>query len=186
MITGDFLFEPRKGANYDKDDDHLAQMMELLGRMPRNLALSGKNSRKFFDSRGKLRRISGLNYWPLRKVLTDKYLIQENEALALADFLSPMLKWHHDKRASAQEMLNHPWLNMPANYETRYTKLEFDRLQLKKLKPESKPSNELQVDDPRQEMNELIESDPENYQPDSDDSDHMSNSRGGFNDDLSE
>lgn len=24
MITGDFLFEPRKGANYDKDDDHLA------------------------------------------------------------------------------------------------------------------------------------------------------------------
>lgn len=24
MITGDFLFEPRKGNNYDKDDDHLA------------------------------------------------------------------------------------------------------------------------------------------------------------------
>jgi len=24
MITGDFLFEPRKGTNYDKDDDHLA------------------------------------------------------------------------------------------------------------------------------------------------------------------
>lgn len=91
MITGDFLFEPRKGANYDKDDDHLAQMMELLGRMPKNLALSGKNSRKFFDSRGKLRRISGLNYWPLRKVLTDKYLIKEKEALALADFLNPML-----------------------------------------------------------------------------------------------
>ena len=23
MVTGDFLFEPRKGGNYDKDDDHL-------------------------------------------------------------------------------------------------------------------------------------------------------------------
>lgn len=80
MITGDFLFEPRKGTNYDKDDDHLAQMMEMLGRMPRNLALSGKNSRKFFDSRGKLRKISGLNYWPLRKILTIKYLMKENEA----------------------------------------------------------------------------------------------------------
>ena len=66
MVTGDFLFEPRKGQNYDKDDDHLAQMMELLGRMPQNLALSGKNSRKFFDSRGNLRRINGLSYWPLR------------------------------------------------------------------------------------------------------------------------
>lgn len=50
MITGDFLFEPRKGNNYDKDDDHLAQMMELLGRMPKNMALSGKNSSKLFNS----------------------------------------------------------------------------------------------------------------------------------------
>jgi serine/threonine-protein kinase SRPK3 len=24
MCTGDFLFEPRKGEAYDKDDDHLA------------------------------------------------------------------------------------------------------------------------------------------------------------------
>jgi len=24
MITGDFLFEPRKGQTFDKDDDHLA------------------------------------------------------------------------------------------------------------------------------------------------------------------
>lgn len=39
MATGDFLFEPRKGKNYGKDDDHMAQMMELLGRMPKNTAL---------------------------------------------------------------------------------------------------------------------------------------------------
>ena len=161
-------------------------MMELLGRMPKNLALSGKNSRKFFDSQGKLRRISGLNYWPLRKVLTDKYLIKEKEALALADFLTPMLRWRHDKRASAQEMLNHPWLNMPSVYETRYTKKEFDIMQLKKMKHGADASNDLQVDDPRQEMNELIESDPENYQPESDDSDNLSHGKGGFNDDLSE
>lgn len=105
MITGDFLFEPRKGNNYDKDDDHLAQMMELLGRMPKNLALSGKNSRKFFDSKGHLRRISGLNFWPLKKVLVEKYRIKEEEAVALADFLIPMLTWNHETRASAQEML---------------------------------------------------------------------------------
>ena len=60
MITGDFLFEPRKGHNFDKDDDHLAQMMELLGKMPKNLALSGKNSKRFFDKSGHLQRIRGL------------------------------------------------------------------------------------------------------------------------------
>jgi serine/threonine-protein kinase SRPK3 len=45
MATGDFLFEPRKGKTYRKNDDHLAQMMELLGRMPKNIALAGRNSK---------------------------------------------------------------------------------------------------------------------------------------------
>jgi len=75
--------------------------MELLGKMPKNLALSGKNSRKFFDSRGNLRRINGLSFWPIRKVLTEKYYIKEKEAIALSDFLMPMLSWHHDRRATA-------------------------------------------------------------------------------------
>ena len=132
MVTGDFLFEPRKGQNYDKDDDHLAQMMELLGRMPKNLALSGKHSRKFFDSRGNLRRIKGLSFWPVKKVLTDKYFIREEEAQAFADFLIPMLEWHHDRRATAADMLKHPWLDMEDNYEFKYTKAEFDKIQFKK------------------------------------------------------
>lgn len=45
LITGDFLFEPRKGENYDKNDDHLAQMIELLNQMPKSLALSGARSK---------------------------------------------------------------------------------------------------------------------------------------------
>lgn len=45
LVTGDFLFEPRKGETYDKDDDHLAQMIELLGRMPKTLAFSGVHSK---------------------------------------------------------------------------------------------------------------------------------------------
>jgi serine/threonine-protein kinase SRPK3 len=125
MVTGDFLFEPRKGDSYDKDDDHLAQMMELIGRMPKNLALSGKHSKKFFDSKGNLRKISGLSYWPVKKVLMEKYLIKENEAQAFADFMGPMLEWHHDRRASAQQMLEHPWLKMPANYDYKYSEKEF-------------------------------------------------------------
>lgn len=45
LITGDFLFEPRKGDNYDKNDDHLAQMIELLNKMPKSLALAGSRSK---------------------------------------------------------------------------------------------------------------------------------------------
>ena len=80
MATGDFLFEPRKGEKYGKNDDHLAQMMELLGRMPRSMALSGQRSRKYFNSSGHLRNIRGLNFWPLKKVLMEKYKLREVEA----------------------------------------------------------------------------------------------------------
>ena len=56
LITGDFLFEPRKGETYSKNDDHLAQVdillhqiMELLGKMPKKLALSGRYSKVEFN-----------------------------------------------------------------------------------------------------------------------------------------
>lgn len=162
MVTGDFLFEPRKGNNYDKDDDHLAQMMELLGRMPRNMALSGKHSKKYFNSAGHLRRISGLNYWPLKKVLMEKYRIKEDEAQALSDFLVPMLEWYPHKRASAQTMLNHKWLNMPANYEYKYTEKEYEIMMLKKemkMQGTGGKGGRGVFDEEPQEMNELIESD---------------------------
>eukprot|EP00352_Strombidinopsis_acuminata_P003334 CAMPEP_0176387682 /NCGR_PEP_ID=MMETSP0126-20121128/36969_1 /TAXON_ID=141414 ORGANISM="Strombidinopsis acuminatum, Strain SPMC142" /NCGR_SAMPLE_ID=MMETSP0126 /ASSEMBLY_ACC=CAM_ASM_000229 /LENGTH=234 /DNA_ID=CAMNT_0017755437 /DNA_START=1900 /DNA_END=2604 /DNA_ORIENTATION=- len=139
--------------------------MELLGRMPANLALSGKHSRKFFDSRGHLRRINGLGYWPLKKVLMEKYRIKEAEALALQDFLLPMLRWHHDRRATAEEMLKHPWLNMSANYDYKYTDKEYDIMKLK-MKVSGGGKAE---DEDKQEMNELIESDPEQYAPDGED-----------------
>lgn len=160
MITGDFLFEPRKGANYDKDDDHLAQMMELLGRMPKNLALSGKQSSKYFDSNGGLRNIRGLNYWPLSKVLMEKYRIKEGEAVALADFLIPMITWYPHKRATAKQMLKHPWFDMPDDYDYRLTDREIEVQRLKKelqtMKPSKKDSEVVPV-----EMSELIESDEE-------------------------
>jgi len=76
-------------------------MMELLGRMPKNTALCGQRSKKFFNRAGNLRRIRGLNFWPLKKVLKEKYRFKENEAHAFAEFLVPMMHWDPDKRASA-------------------------------------------------------------------------------------
>jgi serine/threonine-protein kinase SRPK3 len=167
MITGDFLFEPRKGQNYDKDDDHLAQMMELLGRMPKNMALSGKNSTQFFDKTGSLKNIRGLNYWPLEKVLMEKYRIKEKNAKELAAFLKPMLSWYTSDRASAQEMLKHPWLNtanddFDGNYH--YTDREYEVLMLKKQMRGSKDN----LEDGKQEMSELQISDPEENAADED------------------
>lgn len=39
LITGDFLFDPKAGEYYDRDEDHLALFIELLGRMPKRVQL---------------------------------------------------------------------------------------------------------------------------------------------------
>ncbi len=65
------------------------------------MALSGKHSKKFFTSTGNLRRITGLNFWPLKKVLIEKYHFKEDEADLFAEFLLPMLEWYPHKRATA-------------------------------------------------------------------------------------
>jgi hypothetical protein len=43
-----------------------------------------------------------LNYWPLKKVLSEKYKFTDKEAMAFTDFLLPMLKWDPNKRATAE------------------------------------------------------------------------------------
>lgn len=88
--------------------------------------------------------------------------------MSLADFLLPMLTWNHETRASAQEMLAHPWLDMESNFDFKYTEREYEVMLLKKeLKNQMKGGQDKQQDtadvEDRQEMNELVESDPELY-----------------------
>ena len=117
MLTGDFLFEPRKGPTFSKNDDHLAQIEELCKKFPKGFAKRGEKSKKYFDHNGNLRRIPQLQYWPLRSVLIEKYIVfmkiliinkcifrykmKEKEAKAFESFMMPMLHSVPEKRATA-------------------------------------------------------------------------------------
>uniref|UniRef100_A0A7S3NP35 non-specific serine/threonine protein kinase n=1 Tax=Aureoumbra lagunensis TaxID=44058 RepID=A0A7S3NP35_9STRA len=109
LLTGDLLFDPRAGADYDRDEDHLAQMQELLGRYPKDLATQPK-ARTFFNRHAELKHIHHLNFWDLSSVLTKKYHHDPRDAQAVADFLLPMLQFYPKKRATAADCLRHPWL----------------------------------------------------------------------------
>ncbi|GLC46377.1 hypothetical protein PLESTB_001768700 [Pleodorina starrii] len=110
LVTGDLLFDPRSGDKWDRDEDHLALFIELLGRMPRKVYEKGKYSRDYFNRNGELRHIKKLRFWPLDRVLVEKYKLSEEEAAGLASFMLPMLRFVPEERATAAEMLNHPWL----------------------------------------------------------------------------
>ncbi|CAH8582728.1 unnamed protein product [Schistosoma margrebowiei] len=110
LATGDYLFEPHSGEDYTRDEDHLAHIIELLGPIPRNIALSGKYSREYFDKRACLRHIHRLKPWNLFNVLTEKYDWPPSEAALFTSFLEPMLAYDPNKRASAWDCLQHSWI----------------------------------------------------------------------------
>ncbi|CAM9692604.1 unnamed protein product [Chrysoparadoxa australica] len=114
LLTGDLLFDPRSGDDYDRDEDHLAQCIELLGDMPRRVTTAGKYSRQYFNRKGELRHIRNLKYWGLADVFTDKYHFHRKDADDAASFLLKMLTLDPAKRATATEMLQHKWIaNVP-------------------------------------------------------------------------
>lgn len=82
--------------------------------MPRKLSASGTHAKDFFNKTGELRNIKKLKPWGLADVLADKYDFARAEAEALADFILPMLDFDPSKRATAAQMLAHPWLSEAA------------------------------------------------------------------------
>ncbi|KAM4613868.1 SRSF protein kinase 1b [Polymixia lowei] len=110
LATGDYLFEPHSGEDYSRDEDHIALIIELLGKVPRKLILAGKYSKEFFTKKGDLRHITKLKPWGLFEVLMEKYEWSKEEAHCFSTFLLPMLDLVPDKRATAAQCLSHPWL----------------------------------------------------------------------------
>ncbi|KAF1814767.1 serine/threonine-protein kinase SRPK2 [Eremomyces bilateralis CBS 781.70] len=111
LITGDYLFDPQSGTKYGKDDDHIAQIIELLGPFPKSLCLSGKYSQEIFNRKGELRNIHRLRHWALPDVLREKYHFPADDARQMADFLGPMLQLLPPDRANAGGMGNHRFLD---------------------------------------------------------------------------
>jgi serine/threonine-protein kinase SRPK3 len=110
LITGDYLFDPQSGTKYGKDDDHIAQIIELLGTFPKALCMSGKWSQEIFNRKGELRNIHRLRHWALPDVLHEKYHFNSDEAKNIGEFLLPMLELMPVDRANAGGMAGHSFL----------------------------------------------------------------------------
>ncbi|CUM48471.1 unnamed protein product [Debaryomyces fabryi] len=117
LITGDYLFDPHNGNNFDKDEDHLAQIIELLGEFPSPTYLDNCELNSAFfdkDSAGvySLKNISKLKYWSLHDVLVQKYKFDENDInlQLINDLILKCLSYDLAERYDCNSLANHPWL----------------------------------------------------------------------------
>uniref|UniRef100_A0A8C9AJ06 non-specific serine/threonine protein kinase n=1 Tax=Prolemur simus TaxID=1328070 RepID=A0A8C9AJ06_PROSS len=103
LATGDYLFEPHSGEDYSRDE----------GRAGRPWAQQawGQSLMPTWPPSGELRHIHNLKHWGLYEVLMEKYEWPLEQATQFSAFLLPMMEYIPEKRASAADCLQHPWLN---------------------------------------------------------------------------
>ena len=109
LLTGEYLFNPKGGENFSKDEDHLALIVELIGMYPSKIT-TGKYNRSLFNAKGDLLHIRKFEYWPLKDVLNGKYRLDQEDAEMFSSFLLQMIQWDPEIRCSARAALDHPWL----------------------------------------------------------------------------
>ena len=120
LVTGDYLFDPKKGKTYSKNDDHLASVSELIGELKdANYLSTCESGVNFYTKQGKLKRIKKLKQWSVKDILIEKYRLKDTEALFLSQFLERCLKWNPKDRATAQQLMDDPWLKMAPKYDAR-------------------------------------------------------------------
>uniref|UniRef100_A0A8D2ND28 non-specific serine/threonine protein kinase n=1 Tax=Zonotrichia albicollis TaxID=44394 RepID=A0A8D2ND28_ZONAL len=113
MATGECLFDPQPGKYFSRDDDHVARIIELLGRIPPQIVFSWNKSTKFFSRPGALLRLSRLFPRSLPGILADRHGWTPQDAAAFAAFLLPALHYAPERRASAAQSLRHAWIAAP-------------------------------------------------------------------------
>lgn len=110
LLTGDYLFRPQSDREEPRDELHMALFISTLGKLPKKIALDGKYARELFNKDGRLRHTSIPEDYQMDEILVKEYDFDPKEALEIKNFLTPMLQYEIDKRISAREALNHPWL----------------------------------------------------------------------------
>ncbi|NXI06268.1 SRPK kinase, partial [Pachycephala philippinensis] len=98
--TGECLFEPQPGKYFSKDDDHVARIIELLGRIPLQIVFSQNKSTKFFSRPGALLRLSPRS---LPGILADRHDWTPREGGRLPAARAAL-------RARAAQSLRHAWI----------------------------------------------------------------------------
>ena len=112
-------------------------------------------------------------------VLMMKYHFKEKEAQALSDFLMPMLEYLPEKRASARELLNHPWLKMEDNFNVKMNEVEIAKMNLienlKNEQMENEKFNDILSDDDEDNNRQVFSSDSEIGEGDNEDNSEYDN-----------
>ncbi|KAL6560869.1 hypothetical protein OROHE_006046 [Orobanche hederae] len=112
LATGEMMFAPKGGQGFNEDE---GSPCFDDGAPWKDASEGGTRSKDYFDRYGDLKRIRRLKYGSLDRLLVDKYKFSDSDACEFSAFLCPILDFEPEKRPTAQQCLQHPWLNIDVN-----------------------------------------------------------------------
>ena len=113
LLTGEYLFDVDRELGYnDKNRQHLAQMEEMFGKIPKDLALKCDFRERLFDRNGVILGFSNdnTNSIGLALKLENKFDYSKKESIVLHNFLKLFFEYDTDTRSSAESILSNEWL----------------------------------------------------------------------------
>ena len=113
LLTGEYLFDVDRELGYnDKNRQHLAQMEEMFGKIPLDLALKCDFRERLFDRNGVILGFSydNTNSIGLALKLENKFDYSKKDSIVLHDFLKLFFEYDTDTRSSAENILSNEWL----------------------------------------------------------------------------
>jgi len=112
MLTNEYLFDiNRELSDIDKNKEHLHQMFEMLGKIPKELALNCDFCDELFDSNGRIKNMKHCDYVDLIEIFIKEFGYSEKESKNIYEFLKKLLDYNVNTRYSANNLINDIWLN---------------------------------------------------------------------------
>ena len=113
IFTGQYLFELDsyiKPENRDKD--HLHQMYEVLGKIPREMALNCDFTDDLFDNKGRILKMKHCDYTSISAILNEEFDYNKTLSNEIELFLKKLFDYDLKKRYSADDVLTDKWLKI--------------------------------------------------------------------------
>ena len=86
-----FNLDNFKGKTFEKDRYHMSLMFDLLGKKPKELALNSELSEDIFDNKGRILKNKEIVPRDLRKELSERIILQEDESEKIYKLLKRIL-----------------------------------------------------------------------------------------------
>ena len=111
LFNGNPLFDLSdfKGKGIEKDRYHMALMFDVLGKMPKDMALECEFSEDIFDNKGRVLKNKGIQERNIKEELCERIQLESEECDIVYNLLTKILDYNHRTRPTCKEILESEW-----------------------------------------------------------------------------